>query len=215
MAELDKKLGMSTTSPVQGHTLLQITKAESQHVLTFGDGTILGEVNVALEKALCNIAEQQFALEFEVFAPVRAIRETISRATKEKDAIVRVQINVYGPRTISQSIGRELSQQKIYLQRPDYIREGADYDNPHLLKLVTHTPSLPTALALAEEKTAEKAADETLKSTIADIYSSLTRGKNLQGLEGDARLKTSLLPYVLYAVILCLADTIKSSKDCT
>jgi SWI/SNF-related matrix-associated actin-dependent regulator of chromatin subfamily A3 len=193
MAELDKRLSMSTPSPIQGHTLMQITRPEAQFLITFDDGLLLGEVNASLEQALSKIVEQQYLLDFEVFAPVRAIRETISRATKEKDAVVRVQISLYGPRSVSQVIGRELSQLKIYLQRPDYVREGADYDNPHMLKLADHQDPMPVAMIDIEEKNTKKNAEETLKETIADVYSLLTRGKNLQGLEGDERLKTSLL----------------------
>jgi SWI/SNF-related matrix-associated actin-dependent regulator of chromatin subfamily A3 len=158
---------------------------------------VLGEANASLEQALNNISEQQYVLDFEVFAPVRAIRETISRATKEKDAIVRVQITIYGPRKSAQSIGRDLSQLKIYLQRPDYIRNGADYDNPHVLKLVDQHHSLPDVIMHKEDQSSEKATDNTLKKAIADVYSSLTRDKNLQGFEGDERLKTPLLPYVI------------------
>jgi SWI/SNF-related matrix-associated actin-dependent regulator of chromatin subfamily A3 len=193
MAELDKRLSTSTPSPIQGHTLMQITRPEAQFLITFDDGLVLGEVNASLEQALSKIIKQQYLLDFEVFAPIRAIRETISRATKEKDAVVRVQISLYGPRNISQVIGRELSQLKIYLQRPDYVREDADYDNPHMLKLADHQDPIPVAMIDIEVKNTEKNAEETLKETIADVYSLLTRGKNLQGLEGDERLKTSLL----------------------
>jgi SWI/SNF-related matrix-associated actin-dependent regulator of chromatin subfamily A3 len=194
MAVLDKKLSFVPSSPINGHALMQVTKPDTQFLITFSDGVVLGEVNASLEQALHNIAEQQYSLDFEVFAPVRAIREVILRATKEKDAIVRVQISVYGPRRIAQDIGRELSQMKIYLQRPDYVREGADYDNPHVLKLLQHDSSIPDVLTHAEETSSEKVADETLKKTIADVYSSLTRDKNLRGIEGDERLKTPLLP---------------------
>jgi SWI/SNF-related matrix-associated actin-dependent regulator of chromatin subfamily A3 len=193
MADLDRRLMASPHSPVSGHTLLQVTKPDTQFLITFEDGAILGEVNASLEQALNNIAEQQHLLDFEVFAPVQAIRETISRATKEKDAVVRVHINVYGPRNVSQVIGRELSRMKIYLQCPDHIRQGADYDNPHMLKLVDDQFPLPVTIFDAEEKTVEKTTDETLKETIANVFSSLTRDKNLQGLEGDERLKTLLL----------------------
>jgi SWI/SNF-related matrix-associated actin-dependent regulator of chromatin subfamily A3 len=48
-----------------------------------------------------------------------------------------------------------------------------------------------------EDQSSEKATDNTLKKAIADVYSSLTRDKNLQGFEGDERLKTPLLPYVI------------------
>lgn len=194
MAELDKRLSASTTSPIHGHTLMYVTKPENQYIITFDDGAVLGEVNASLEQALKGIAEQQFSLDFEVFAPVRAIRETISRATKEKDAIVRVQINMYGPRSSANGVGRELSQMKIYLQSPDYVRDGTEYDNPHVLKLANHRCSLPEAVIHAEDKPFTTTVDDTLKKTIADVYSSLTRDKNLQGLEGDERLKTRLLP---------------------
>jgi SWI/SNF-related matrix-associated actin-dependent regulator of chromatin subfamily A3 len=194
MSELDRRMGTSAASPIQGHTLLKVTKPEAHYLITFDDGSILGEANASLELALTNIAEQGYSLDFDVFCPTRSIRETISRATKEKDAIVRVQISVYGPRTIARAIGKELSQHKIYFQRPDYVRDGVDYDNPHVLKLLDHRQSLPNAVIVAEDKTTEKAVDDTLKSTITGIYASLSRDKNLRGLEGDERLKTTLLP---------------------
>jgi SWI/SNF-related matrix-associated actin-dependent regulator of chromatin subfamily A3 len=173
---------------------MQLTKPENQYLITFDDGAVLGEVNASLEQALNNISEQQYLLDFEVFAPVRAIRETISRATKEKDAVIRVQITFYGPRKSAQIIGRELSQMKIYLQRPDYVRSGADYENPHVLKLVDEQPTFLDVIVHKEDQSSEKATDDTLKKAVADVYSSLTRDKNLQGFEGDERLKTPLLP---------------------
>jgi SWI/SNF-related matrix-associated actin-dependent regulator of chromatin subfamily A3 len=194
MAELDKRLSASPVSPIPGHALMQVTNSDNHYLITFDDGAVLGEVNASLEQALNKISEQQYLLDFEVFAPVRAIRETISRATKEKDAIVRVQITIYGLRKSAQSIGRELSQLKIYLQRPDHVRDGADYDNPHELKLAHRQNTFPNAVIHAEENSLDQAAEKSLKKTIADVYSSLTRDKNLQGFEGDERLKTPLLP---------------------
>lgn len=194
MAELDKKLNSSETSPIPGHTLMHVTKFETQFLITFADGMVMGEVNASLDKALSNIAEQQYTLDFEVFAPVLAIRQTISRATKEKDAIVRVQISVYGPRKIAKSIGQEFSQQKIFLQDPDHVRDGAEYDNPHVLKLTDYQHALPTAVIDIEKGSVDKTNENLLAEAIADVYSSLTRDKNLRGLEGDERLKTPLLP---------------------
>ncbi|KAF2024889.1 hypothetical protein EK21DRAFT_77766 [Setomelanomma holmii] len=172
-----------------------LIKTETQFLITFGAEGVLGEVNVSLEAALKSVAEQQYLLEYEVFAPVRAIRETISQTAKEKDAIVRVQINIYGPRNVAQAVGRELSQQKVYLQHPDHIRAGSDYDNPHVLKLSESQLPFSTNTMVAEERVVEAAAEETLKSTVKDVYASLTRDKTLQSLEGDERLKTSLLPH--------------------
>lgn len=193
MVELDQRLSIPTASPIQGHLLLSLNKSDNQYLITFNDGTVLGEVNASLEKALSSITEQQHQLDFEVFASIKNIRETVFRTTKQKDAVIRTQINVYGPRIIGPAIGQELSQQKIYLQRPDYIRPGADYDNPHFLKLNNQeTQSVVVNIDL-EEKTSEKDPEFTLKEAITGVYSSLTREYNLKGLEADARLKTTLL----------------------
>lgn len=194
MSDLDRKLSVATTSPITGHTLLRVIRSETQWLIAFDDGHVLGEVNDSLEKALNSVTDQQYTLDYEVFAPIRAIRETITRATKEKDAIVRVQISIYGPRSIAQDIGKELSNVRIYLQRPDYVRDGAEYDNPHELKLASRQHDGLEIVIQAEDISSETVASETLKQTIADVYSSLTRDKNLQGLEGDERLKTRLLP---------------------
>jgi SWI/SNF-related matrix-associated actin-dependent regulator of chromatin subfamily A3 len=194
MSDLDRKLSVATTGPITGHTLLRVIRPETQWLVAFDDGHVLGEINASLEQVLNSITEQQYTLDYEVFAPIRAIRETITRATKEKDAIVRVQISIYGLRSIAQHIGKELSKMRIYLQRPDFVRDGAEYDNPHELKLVPRQHDGLEVVIQAEDVSSEKVASETLKQTIADVYSSLTRDKNLQGLEGDERLKTRLLP---------------------
>lgn len=193
MEELDNKLLAGSASPIPGHLQLDLNRSETQFNVTFPDGHVLGEVNVQLEKALSSIVEQRLQLDFEVFVPTRAARETISRATKEQQAVVRVQINAYGPRASAESVGRELSQNKIYLQRPDYVRGGAVYENPHVLKFADDHHAAPMTALEADEPSGEKAAAEEFQKTITDVYSSLTRGKNLKGLEGDKRLRTRLL----------------------
>lgn len=193
MLDLDHRLDLSATDPVYGHVQMKLIRQDSQFQIAFLDDTVLGDVNVQLEKALTSIAENQYPVEYEVFASVRAIRETISKATKEKDAVVRMQINDYGSRAAAQAVGKEFSQQKIYLQRPIYVRDGAFYDNPHVLKISGFQSSATDVVVPVGEKVSEKATAETLKRVVMNVYSSLTRGQELRGLEGDARLKTSLL----------------------
>jgi hypothetical protein len=194
MLELANKLQSSVVGPVQGHVQMKLIHSETQFLVVFSDNTVLGEVNAQLEQALLGIVEQQYQLDFEVFAPIKSIQEIIGRAVKEKDAIVRVQINLYGPHSIADNIGKELSQHKIYLQRPGYMRGGATYENPHVLSLPGFESwTSGVVVPQTEEHVSEKATTETLKNTIADVYSYLTRDQNLRGLEGDERLTTSLL----------------------
>ena len=196
MSNVDTKLATGGGHPVPGHYQMVISHREDRFVVGFKDGTPLGEVNVQLESALSGISEQRHQVDLEVFAPIRPIRETISRAVKEKEAVVRVNINIYGPRSAARDIGSELGTQKIYLQRPDYVKPGLAYDNPHFLKLGGIKPSFEGQdVELREDKLPESEVEkaEAFQKTIDNIYSSLTRGQNLAGIEGDSRLKTKLL----------------------
>ncbi|KAJ4302642.1 hypothetical protein N0V90_001531 [Kalmusia sp. IMI 367209] len=198
MSTVDSRLGTGGGHPIPGHYQMVVSRCEERYLIGFQDGTPLGEANAQLEAALSGIAEQQHHVDLEVFAPIRPIRETISRATKEKDAVVRVNINIYGPRSITRAIGLELSNQKIYLQRPDYIKPGSSYDNPHVLKLETfQQPFNDQNIELQGEKKLESEVQkaEAFQKTLNTIYSSLTRGQTLSGLEGDDRLKTPLLEH--------------------
>ena len=193
MLDLDTKLNAVAGSSITGHTKMNLIRSDTQYHVTFPDGTVLGEMNVQLEEALNSILEQQHSLEFEVFAPTRAIRETISKATKEKDAVARVQINVYGTLAASKAIGRELSQRKIYLQRPECVRSGSSYNNPHVLKLGDYKAIEVIQTSDVVEPTVEKVTGHVVKETITNVYSTLTRGQHLKALEGDPRLLTPLL----------------------
>jgi SWI/SNF-related matrix-associated actin-dependent regulator of chromatin subfamily A3 len=194
MAELDKRLSIGGASPIQGHLQMNLVKTESSFQVTFSDGMVFGELNMQLETALAGLSEQRFEIQFEVFANIRAVRETISKVTKEKDAIVRVQINVYGNPSVAEKIGRELSKANIYLQCPDYIPAGVSYDNPHILKLQSFQATEPTPQQQTNQQSTETESAKDLKQVISDVYSSLTRNNNLEGLEGDERLETQLLP---------------------
>jgi len=197
MVELHRRLNCIASSPIPGHARMFIIKPEAQFLVAFPDGAVVGDANAQLDGALTSIAEQGYEVDLEVFAPIRVIQETIGRATKEKEAVVRVQVNVYGPPIAACDIGRELSQQKIYLQRPVYVRDGYQYENPHILTLPGFQGSMPEIPpSITEESCPNKIGLQTLKSTLQDVYSSLTRDRNLRELEGDERLNTSLLPYV-------------------
>lgn len=172
---------------------MSVSKSEEQFLVTFPDGVVMGQLNAQLEKAFEDIPEQH-RIDLEVLAPIKPIRETISKATTGKDAIVRVNINIYGARNSAQEVGHQLSKQKIYLQRPDQIRDALAYDNPHVLKLPDmQLPYNDCATHTYEENQPVTNKVEAFKKTISDVYSSLTRGQRLVGLEGDGRLKTPLL----------------------
>ncbi|KAF2181727.1 hypothetical protein K469DRAFT_691814 [Zopfia rhizophila CBS 207.26] len=198
MADLDEKLSLGDNCHAAGHYALKIVEQNDHIFVKFADGVVLGELNSQLAKALEKIIRREL-VDFEVLAHIRTVRETIGKAGKAKDAIIRVNINVYGPRNIAKQVGGELSKSKIYLQKPDYQRKGVAYDNPHVLKLsTTHVARVDAMSHVAEpakEKLTEADKEEQFKKIIGNVYTSLKRSHRLHGLEGDGRLKTPLLPH--------------------
>jgi hypothetical protein len=194
MTKLDRNLQSSHEAPIQGHVMLALLQVETRYLVMFTNGDIFGEINAQLHEALTTLSQQAYHLDFEVFAPIGLTRDIISKSIKDKTAIVRVQINIYGAHISAKHIGHELSQHRLYLQRPDYLRSGAQYDNPHLLELADFKSEEPQTTLAELGDDPEKAADSELGRIVTDVYASLTRSQKLTRLKGDDRLVTQLLP---------------------
>ncbi len=194
MLEIDSKLKEHLEARDEDAYIFAVGKSPTQIVLKFPDGTEFGFLNGHASKALESLVLQP-AFQFEAIGSVQAIRETIGRVTKAADAVVRVNINVYGPKESSKEIGRHLSSQKLYLQRPDKLRIGATYENPHALTFSDmQISSFENQLDVGSKRAPKLDDAEKFRETISNVYSSLTRGANLNKIEGDRRLKRTLLP---------------------
>jgi SWI/SNF-related matrix-associated actin-dependent regulator of chromatin subfamily A3 len=194
MSGIDAMLNTSNQSQAAGMYTFRIEKSSAQLFLTFPDGTKFGILNNHIAKALEDIVEQP-SVQFDALAHILTLRETIGRATKAIDAVVRVNINVYGPKEVGEDVGRHLSAKKVYLQRPDQQRPGSIYDNPHVLKFPDmQIPSIDYHSEGANESSLRSDNVEHFRKTISDVYGSLKRGSKLKRVEGDNRLRTLLLP---------------------
>ena len=199
MLEIDAKLKESLQLRAEDSCTFSIRKssteiASTEIVLYFLNGTEFGVLNTHASKALENLV-QKSSLQFEATGSIQTIRETIGRVTKATDAVVRVNINVYGPRESCQEVGRHLSGQKLYLQRPDKLRIGSTYENPHFLSFSDmQISSYENQLDVGSNRAPKLDDAEKFRETISNVYSSLTRGAKLSKIEGDRRLKRTLLP---------------------
>ncbi|KAK2808657.1 hypothetical protein FQN50_004521 [Emmonsiellopsis sp. PD_5] len=176
-----------------------IKKSSPQLLLTFPNCKQLGWLESHAAGALDALIERP-SIQLEAVADVSSLRETIGKVTKAKDAIIRVDICIYGSRESSAEVGRHLSNKKVYLQRPDPQRQrtGSIYDNPHVIKFpdlqIRDVDRRPTEMeGKGSELTIESG--EGFQKAIQDVYDSLHRSSNLRRLEGDSRLKTALLPH--------------------
>jgi hypothetical protein len=198
MVEMDAKLMANFDYRNNDSCTFGLKKSElgEQVILQFPDGSDFSILNNHIAKALDKLLERP-SLQFEAICSIRPILETIGRVTKQADAVVRVNINVYGPKESSKEVGRHLTMEKVYLQRPDKLRAGTTYENPHILAFKDmQISSLQNQFDVGSSREGQLKLDddaEKFKETISNVYSSLTRGANLNKVEGDRRLKTKLL----------------------
>src|SRR5580700_4914275 len=135
MLEVDAKLKAGNRSLTDDHYTFSIGKSSTQQlVLRFQDGTEFGILNTHTSKALEDLIGRP-SVQFDALGSTPAIREAIGKAMKANDAVVRVNINVYGSKEAGKETGLHLSTHKVYLQRPDKPRPESFYDNPHVLKI--------------------------------------------------------------------------------
>jgi len=191
MLELDDKLKKNGRSDHDCKFYIQ--QDSDQVALKFQDGTELGILNNHTSKALEALLLRP-SLQFDALSSAPVIREVISRATKASEAVIRVNINIYGPQEELQHVGSHLTLTKVYLQRPDSLRPGVTYENPHVLKFA----GLPISNTYHQNEVQSSrvaASDDSdiFRKTVSNLYGSLTRGTKLDRIEGDSRLKTPLM----------------------
>ena len=195
MSTIEARLKKILEIQAEDSCTFDIRKSSDKIVLYFVDGTEFGVLNTHASKAFENYV-QLSSFQFEAIGSILIIRETIGRATKATDAVVRVNINVYGPGESCQEVGRHLSSQKLYLQRPDKLRIGSTYMNPHVLSFPDMEMSgYENQLDVGSNRALKPISDnaDKFRETISNVYSSLTRGAKLSKIEGDRRLRMKLL----------------------
>lgn len=136
------------------------------------------------------------SVQAEASADLVNLRDTVFAAKNAKDTVFRVNINIYGSRNAQEEVGQHLSKSKAFLQHPDHPRDGIAYENPHVLAL----PGIILPTTQVQVQDVHKPAlngghEDNFQKAVADVFNSLKRSSHLQSLEGDRRLKTTLLPH--------------------
>lgn len=195
MAEVDKRLTANCNlgQGPQGFQEFKIRTEGKIVNLIFPDGGIFGILDQNSTDALRPLLEQP-ELEFSAFAEINAIRSTIGRARKSTDAVIRVNININGPKALAQKIGQDMSNRKVWLQRP--LTMKLPYHNPHVIEFPGidhhHAQSFEAEIAISTSQ--KKQSFEDFQRSVAEVYNTLGRDKDLSRVEGDRRLRTHLLP---------------------
>lgn len=106
--------------------------------------------------------------------------------------IYRISINLYGPRRVTESVGRFLSQNNIWLGIPNAVDAGISVVNPHADRrptVVSNNASNRYSVA-SETRTAEE-----ITSAVTKMFDQLRSAENLPEAEPPELVQTPLLPH--------------------
>jgi SWI/SNF-related matrix-associated actin-dependent regulator of chromatin subfamily A3 len=194
MSQIHVKLNSGNSFQFPGYHVFGLQKSSTQVFLTFPDGTQFALLDTHTAKVLDSIIGIP-SVQLEALANLSTLRETIDRATKASDAILRVNINVYGPNKDRKPVGSCLASGKIYLQHPDQQRPGSTYDNPHFLSFPgMQIQSVDLKPQEIGRSALESDDSDQFQKAVSDMYASLKRSSHLKHLVGDTRIRTPLRP---------------------
>ncbi|OIW28319.1 hypothetical protein CONLIGDRAFT_577125 [Coniochaeta ligniaria NRRL 30616] len=173
-------------------------QAKSDHILlSFHDGTQFGYLRDNMTDALKPHLTSE-DLSFEAVASTANLHARIAKVEKQGDAIVHVDINIYGPRARAKTLGEDLSNKKVWLQKPDYYKRQYPYENPHLIRFPDLEHKVLEQIVQdvqAPEPVLPQATVNTVQQVVSEVQRSLHRADDLDREDGDERLRTRLLDH--------------------
>lgn len=109
------------------------------------------------------------------------------------DEIYRISINIYGPRKMSESIGRFLSHKNVWLGTPNAVEAGIKIVNPHAEK--RHLAAATQVQAYRHSVQSETLTVEEISSAVTKMFDQLQSAQNLPEMDPPDLVKTPLLPH--------------------
>ncbi|ORY68436.1 SNF2 family N-terminal domain-containing protein [Pseudomassariella vexata] len=196
MGFLDTKLKPTEGRGPKQTQHFRLSEKPEHVLLSFDDGTEFGLLRSSMTKHLSDMLRIS-ELDFEAVAETKVLRDTIGRAQKPSEALIRVSINIYGPPNQANYVGDLLSSHKLWLQKPEYARRDLPYENPQVLVfegldasiLDTPVEMLQRVKVQAKPRTEE----EHLHQTISDVYNRSKRQEGLQQIRVSRRFKKGML----------------------
>lgn len=184
MAELALRLRRTQTK-LQS---FNIAKGMTEFEVHFDDGVSFGILDQHNSGTLDKIVDYPL-VQMNGQAEANAIKSVINKAPKASDAVIRIDIDIYGPMSLSEEVGTSLSVRKAWLQRPNAPK--FPYRNPQTIAFKNMTAEnirIPNNLIQAKERSTRD-----FRKSITEIYSTLRRDKDLSRVQGDVGLRTHLL----------------------
>lgn len=180
------------------HFQLENRQEEDALFISNSGGELLASLNKPTSDALKQISINYW-IEFDVYV-LRSLWSKNFEASRitEKNLVISANINIYGDHSISNAVGKALSDSHLYLQEPIYHDPEKPYQNPQRISFpgiepqeerkenTEYEPPAPIIVTVKDK--------ENFKNEFAVVFNSLLRSRSLVELDADRRIKTVLLP---------------------
>ncbi|KAK8123092.1 P-loop containing nucleoside triphosphate hydrolase [Apiospora sp. TS-2023a] len=198
------------------YTSWQLLPVQCFNVVQEGDfltldfwGVKFGRLNKGLCRGLHDLVAQN-QVQVQAFIPSDDLVTAMQCRNGQTPEPLPAEINIYGSKANAREIGATLSKSGIFLQRPQYGLETAEYYNPHILRMDGYPDPLPFEEAQESQdstndaqETPERSAGESREPTrrtdtaeVDLILDSLShRHPMLQEIAAVPEIKTSLLDH--------------------
>lgn len=198
MLEVNERLKGPSQSRYQRFTLKEQKDHREHAFLLFSDELTFGHLRSGTGKALLPLMLLP-NVRFEPVGETSKLLDVIDKANKPGDAIVKVNIDVYGPRSSASKVGRDLSQAKLWLQKSDTMAEGYEYDNPHFLRIdidrSEEAPLQRVQQVVSNAATRKQTREEQLRKMVEEVYKTVGSNRDVDRAEGGDRVTRELLDH--------------------
>lgn len=146
-------------------------------------------------------------LDYEAFMDSSKLEETIDLYLKgNKKVQFDIVVNITGPASHSEAVGQQLSERRLFLQRPYQLPEGTSYSNPQYLAI---DETLEESLEGNDIEGGELSetdpldgdqlsAHDDLEAELWSIIDNSSLPQKMTRIEMDQSIHTTLMEYVLY-----------------
>lgn len=114
---------------------LHISRDSETWAIYSSESVMLGVINHKTASNLTSLPSGD-QLVYEAFMETSKLDETIDSYLRgNKKVQFDVTVNIMGPGSISEAVGQQLSERRLFLQRPYQLPEGIAYSNPQYLAI--------------------------------------------------------------------------------
>jgi hypothetical protein len=158
------------TKPTEGLKRHPVILREDYYVLQSPSGKDFAVLDIITSRTLKAVQNLGCARFQAVFQRNAINGPGTSVGTKANPNLIEVSINLYGIRDLAKKVGAALTRERQFLQHPDVVDPGIDYDNPHYFKM----PGLAVDLSQSvKPRHHERMSKEAISSAVDKIIDSL------------------------------------------